>query len=231
MSERTIPILSCTSLDSVLPFYEALGFEQTFRQERPNPYLCLKRGGIDIHFSAVAGYVPENSLGSIIILTPDTGTLFGKFAAGLREHYGKLPLTGLPRITRPRRKQGTAGGFTVVDPGGNWLRIFSNSGEQEKSTSGVFERVMLNAARQGDARGDDPAAIAVLEAGLLRHAGAAPADKVPVLAYLAELLIRGGHTEQARAVLDELAGLELTDAERTALADELAAAAELNTGP
>lgn len=176
----------------------------------------------------MAAYVPENSLGSIIILTPDTGSLFEQFAAGLREHYGKLPLSGLPRITRPLRKQGTAGGFTVVDPGGNWLRIVSDSGEQEKSTSGVFERVMLNAARQGDARGDAPAAIAVLDAGLLRHAGAVPADKVPVLAYLAELLIRGGRTERARAVLDELASLELTDAERTAPADELAAATELN---
>ncbi|MHA7271400.1 VOC family protein [Arthrobacter sp. HLT1-20] len=227
MSERTVPILSCQNLDDVLAFYEALGFEKTYRQERPNPYLCLKRGSIDIHFSAVAAFEPENSLGSIIILTPDTGHLFEQFATGLKEHFGKLPISGIPRITRPRRRQGTAGGFTVVDPGGNWLRIVSSAQDQQNGPTGVFERVMLNAARQGDARGDIPVAISVLDAGLLRHADAPQPEKVPVLAYLAELLVRAGYKDRARTVLAELAAMELSSAEKAALSADLATAAEL----
>jgi hypothetical protein len=57
----------------------------------------------------------------------------GQARAGLRAAYGKLPVTGIPRITRPRRKQGAAGGFTVVDPGGNWLRVSSQTAELESA--------------------------------------------------------------------------------------------------
>jgi hypothetical protein len=97
-------------------------------------------------------------------------------------------VAGIPRITRPRRKHGTSGGFTVEDPGGNWLRISSSGSAPEADGGGPFERVMLNAARQGDARGNEAAAIAVLEAGLTRHADATAVERVPVLVYLAELL-------------------------------------------
>lgn len=227
VSERTIPILTCRHLDDVLPFYEALGFVKTFRQGRPNPYLCLKRGGIDIHFASVATFEPENSLGSIIVLSTDTGALYDEFAAGLREHFGKLPVSGIPRITRPRRKQGIAGGFSVVDPGGNWLRINTTDEEPATVSAGTFERVMLNAARQGDARGDAAAAVSVLEAGLQRHSGTHAVERVPVLSYLAELLVRCGQTVRAREVLTELQNLVLTENEKTAVADEMSAANEL----
>lgn len=119
MIERAIPILACRDLDDVIRFYEALGFMTTFRQARPNPYLCLTRGDIDLHFASVPNFEPKESLGSIILLTAETGRRYDEFAAGLRKSFGKLPGAGIPRITRPRRKQGTAGGFGVVDPGGN----------------------------------------------------------------------------------------------------------------
>lgn len=136
------------------------------------------------------------------MIVPDTGILYDEFAAGLRAAYGKLPVKGIPRITRPRRKQGMPAGFSVVDPGGNWLRI--TSGDPGEDEGGPFERVLRNAARQGDSRGDEAAAIAVLEAGLVRHADATDAEKVPVLVYLAELLIRVGEEDRASVVLGQL---------------------------
>lgn len=33
--------------------------------------------------------------------------------------YRKLPVAGIPRILRPRKRYGTVRGFSVVDPGGN----------------------------------------------------------------------------------------------------------------
>ncbi|MGB9036238.1 hypothetical protein BLJ79_03885 [Arthrobacter sp. UCD-GKA] len=81
MSERS-RFLTCQNLDHVLSFHEALGFDLTCRQERQNPYLCLKHGDLDIHFSAVAGCEPENSPGSLIVLASDGGGLFDQFAAG-----------------------------------------------------------------------------------------------------------------------------------------------------
>jgi hypothetical protein len=220
VSIRTIPILICRELDDVVPFYTALGFTVGYRQTRPNPYLCLSRDGeLDLHFAGVPGFEPESSMGSVIVVVDDTAALYEEFAAGLRAAYGKVPLSGIPRITRPRRKQGMAGGFSVVDPGGNWLRVTSDAPEQAEG--GRFERVLLNAARQGDSHGDVPAAIAVLDAGLIRHADATEAERVPVLVYLAELLIRAGDSERAAAVLAELQALELDQATSAEVADLL----------
>lgn len=222
MSVRTIPILPCRDLDDVVPFYTALGFAVTYRQKRPNPYLCLSReDGFDLHFAGVAGFDPEDSLASVIVVVPDTGTLYDEFAAGLRSEYGKVPRAGIPRITKPRRKQGTSAGFSVVDPGGNWLRI--TSGGPEEETGGPFERVLLNAARQGDSHGDEAAAIAVLDAGLIRHADTSDAERVPVYVYLAELLVRTGDTSRATEVLDKLRGLDLDEATAAEVAELVSA--------
>jgi hypothetical protein len=90
--------------------------------------------------------------------------------------------------------------------------------------------VLLNATRQGDSRGDERRAISVLEAGLLRHADATPVERVPVLAYLAELLVRVGDRDQARAVVRDIATLELDEDARASVATELAAVAELDSG-
>ena len=230
MAEATIPILPCRHLDDVVPFYTALGFELTYRQARPNPYAALRRGGLELHFFGLEEFEPEDSMGSAILVVPDTGVLYDAFAAGLRAAYGRLPLSGIPRITRPRRKQGGFGGFTVVDPGGNWLRVNSAAEDAaEPPSRGVFERVLQNAARQADAHGDEAAAIAVLEAGLLRHADAPAPDRIPVLVYLVELAIRTADHDRASAALADLDGLVLTEADRTAAATELAAAAELRT--
>ena len=218
VSVRTVPILPCRHLDDVLPFYEALGFRLTFRQTRPNPCLAVARDdGFDLHFAGMPEFDPENSYSSVIVLVPDTQTLYDEFAAGLRTEYGKLPIAGIPRITRPRRKQGTSGGFSVIDPGGDWLRIISGGAEQDEG--GRFERVLLNAARQGDSHGDVGAAIAVLEAGLIRHADATDVERLPVLLYLAELLIRSGATERASAVLAELQAFDLDEAASAEVAE------------
>jgi len=244
MNERAIPILPCRRLDDVAPFYEALGFQVTFRQERPNPYICFTRGGIDLHFFGLESFEPENSLGSVILLVPDTGLLFEEFATGLRAAYGKLPISGIPRITRPRRKQGTTAGFSVVDPGGNWLRV-SALGDSEDATdasgtagasgtvsapAGRLDRVLLNAARQGDAHGSETTAISVIEAGLQRHPEATDAEKLPLLVYLAELHERTGNHGLARSVLDSVGALELDPEARQVLATELANAEELRRG-
>jgi hypothetical protein len=85
----------------------------------------------------------------------------------------------------------------------------------------------LSAARQGDARGNEAAAIAVLEAGLTRHADATAVERVPVLVYLAELLVRSGDRGRAADVLAELRALELDDAASAEVGEELASASDL----
>jgi hypothetical protein len=235
-----IPALPCRALDDSLPFYRALGFEVTYRQERPNPYAAVRRDDIELHLFGVPGFDPAESMHTVIVLVADTGALHAAFAAGLREAFGKVPVSGIPRMTRPRRMQGMPGGFMVVDPGGNWLRIIRqrtesdadpDGGPQDRPTEeeGRLARVVAAAARQADSHGDDAAGIRMLENGLARHADAPPAQLLPALVYLAELHVRTGDRVAAATVLIRIDELDLSAADREALATDLASAAELRT--
>jgi catechol 2,3-dioxygenase-like lactoylglutathione lyase family enzyme len=233
-----IPALPCRDLDDSLPFYRALGFEVTYRQERPNPYAVVRRDEIELHLFGVPGFDPAESMHTVIVLVPDTGALHAAFAAGLREAFGKVPVSGIPRMTRPRKMQGMRGGFMVVDPGGNWLRILRQAtesdfdpdgGPQDRPTEeeGRLARVVAAAARQADSHGDEAAGIRMLLTGLARHADAPPAQRLPALVYLAELHVRTGDRDAAAAVLAKIGELELSAADRAAHAADLAVAAEL----
>ncbi|CAM00505.1 hypothetical protein SACE_1179 [Saccharopolyspora erythraea NRRL 2338] len=94
-----VPLLPCASIDEMRDFHLPLGFEVTHRQLRPNPYLALRRGGIDLHYFGIDGFRPEDSYGSCLVVVADTGPLYEAFAAGLGSRFGKLPLSGFPRIT------------------------------------------------------------------------------------------------------------------------------------
>jgi hypothetical protein len=218
--ERTIPILPCRQLDDVLPFYTALGFTVTYRQQRPNPYAAVRREDLHLHFFGLADFDPEQSMGSAIVLVPDPDALHRAFADGLRAAYGKVPIKGIPRLLRPRRKQGTVRGFTVVDPGGNWLRV-SRAGDEEERAAGEksLARVLEVAARQGDSHGDEHAAIAILDRGLARYPDAPPAEREEALLYRAELAIRTGDGATARSLLDRLGDGEATAELRRHLQD------------
>jgi hypothetical protein len=235
-----IPALPCRALDDSLPFYRALGFEVTYRQERPNPYAAVRRDDIELHLFGIPEFDPAESMHTVIVLVPDTGALHAAFAAGLREAFGKVPVSGLPRMTRPRRMQGTRGGFMVVDPGGNWLRISRQRTESDSDLDGGpqdrpadeegrLARVVAAAARQADSHGDEAAGIRMLETGLARHADAPPAQRLPALVYLAELHVRTGDRAAADAVLARIDALDLTAADHETLAADLAIAAELRT--
>lgn len=192
--ERTYPVLPCADLDDALAFYTALGFAITFKQYRPNPYAVVQLDDIQIHLAAIGGFDPAGSYGSVIITVAEPGRHHEAFKTGLRERYGKVPVKGIPRLLPPRRKAGTATGFSVVDVGGNWLRFYRNGSsddDAEERRSGLG-RVIDVAARQGDARGDDAQAIAVLDAGLIRYPGAQAMEVFEALLYRAELRVRTG---------------------------------------
>jgi hypothetical protein len=228
-SETVIPCLPCRYLDDVLPFYAALGFDVTYRQERPNPYAAVRRDGIELHFFGIPEFDPSQSMGNVIVLVPDTEALHASFAAGLRAAFGKIPVSGIPRMTRPRRMQGTAGGFMVVDPGGNWVRIsrYKDDADEPDASEGRLARVVAAAARQADSHGDEEAGIRMLKIGLTRHAEAPDAQRLPALVYLAELRVRTGDRDSAAAVLAEVEAMKLSPDERESLAKDLATAAEL----
>ncbi|RPJ40185.1 MAG: VOC family protein [Chloroflexi bacterium] len=224
-NERVYPTLPCRELDESISFYKALGFTQTYRQLRPNPYAVVALEDIQIHLFGMEGFKPEESYGSVIIAVPDPDSLYHAFAAGLRGAVGKLPVAGIPRMTRPRKKYGTVRGFSVVDPGGNWLRIYRLNDTEAEAAAEKAEglaQILLVATRLGDAHGDEAAALKTLENGLARYTNAAPLDLANAYLYRAELAVRLRDLALAQSSLAKVKALKLTEDEQTAVTGELA---------
>ena len=229
-NEVTYPALPCRTLDDSIPFYEALGFVRTYRQERPNPYAVVSREDFHVHLFGMEGFEPEHSYATVIVAVPDPDQMYEDFAAGLRVLYGKLPVAGIPRITRPRKREGTVRVFSLIDPGGNWLRISKlgdteEQAKEEKMTG--LARVINNAARQADAHGDHAFALKLLDNGLAKFTDAPLLDRARALLYRAELAVRSGDRSGAAGSLSEAVALDLSEAERSAIASELAHTTEV----
>jgi len=197
--EVTVPLLPCASLDDTVTFYEVLGFDTTYRQRKPNPYAALRREDLHLHFFEMAGFDPAQSYGSCLVLTRDIGELHRAFAAGMRAAYGKVLVAGTPRMTRPRPRKNHDGlsGFSIVDPGGNWIRVVqqaeatpSEPASSEPEPSGRLAKALANAVVQADSRGDAKQAARILDSALARpEDGDDPVTRVEVLVYRAEVAI------------------------------------------
>jgi catechol 2,3-dioxygenase-like lactoylglutathione lyase family enzyme len=229
-NERTYPCLPCRDIDEAIAFYESIGFKRTYRQVRPNPYAVVALEEIQIHLFGMDGFDPANSYGTVIIAVPDPDSLYQAFAAGLRKVHGKLLVSGIPRMTRPRKKFGTVRGFSVVDPGGNWLRIYKLGESEEKDSAEKAEglaQIIYVATRLGDAHGDETLALKTLENGLTRFPDSPAIDLAKAYLYRAELAVRTKDHELAQASLTAAKALELTADEKATLADEFAHMTEL----
>jgi hypothetical protein len=228
-NERMYPMLPCRELDEAIGFYEALGFTRTYRQLRPNPYAVVAREDMHIHLFGMPEFDPALSYGNVGIAVPDPDALYESFAQGLRGKYGKLPVAGIPRMVRPRKRSGTVYGFSVIDVGGNWLQ-FSRLGDTEEAaerSDTALGKVVEMAARLADSHGDDALALAKLESGLSRHPEASPLDRARAILYRAELGVRLGQPALARSSLSEVQEMNLTEDDRTLIAGELAHVREL----
>ena len=229
---KAVPLLPCASIDEMADFYALFGFATTYRQVRPNPYLALSGHGLDLHYFGMDDFAAEDSYGSCVVLVEDTEPAFDLFAAGLRASYGKLPLTGFPRITRPRRRKNAGGlsGFSLIDPAGNWIRIIRDAsiGGPEAATGSKLSDALANAVVIADSHGDAGQALKILSGAVAREQEAAdPVDVVEALAFLAELAVRAGDADRAREALDRIRALELLPEDAAVAAQALAQADEL----
>ncbi|WP_218004817.1 bleomycin resistance protein [Actinomadura macra] len=123
MGETTIPIFPCRSIDETWEFYRALGFEQASRQTRPNPYLSIRRGTIELQFYGWKKHDPAASMHMCYIMTTDVDTLYESFRSGLKEALGRVPTRGLPRVSVLKDMSYGVRQFLVTDPDGVQLRI------------------------------------------------------------------------------------------------------------
>ncbi|WP_370011773.1 VOC family protein [Nocardia cyriacigeorgica] len=207
-----------------------LGFTRTYYQTRPNPYVSLEREDFRLDFFGMPDFEPADSYGTCLVVVPDTRELFEAFAAGMRAMHGKLLVSGIPRMTRPRKRKNADNhsGFTVIDPGGNWIRIVAAAPEAEQGTGGKLSVTLARAVVMGDSHGKYVRAAQILDAALERDkATASAAELVEALAYRAELAIRADDAAAAVDAFERARAITLTDTERGALTETLAALADV----
>lgn len=127
-NEATVPLLPCTSIDEMVPFYEVLGFRRTYRQTRPNPYVAVRREDWELHFFGMDGFEPADSYGSCIVQVPDVGVVHQAFVSGMRARYGKVPeakpcFVHCGRITLDdgRRRASSCANGNLANPAGGQI--------------------------------------------------------------------------------------------------------------
>jgi catechol 2,3-dioxygenase-like lactoylglutathione lyase family enzyme len=230
-----IPILPCCSIDETLDFYVALGFEITYRQERPNTYGCVARGGINLHFFTMKGYDdPAQSYSTCVVLTPDVEELRRAFIAGAKAFYGKAPVTGIPRIGRMLVKPDGEPGFNMVDPGGNWIRFSQYDGtrKQEKAEqpTTTIGKAIQAATILAFSHGDLLEAEKVIDRALMKAKDKTSADFVRGLIARASISAAMGDTNGVRWALGEARKISLEADEQAALAKDFELMRELEEG-
>ena len=232
-NEVTVPLLPCPSIDDIETFYGVLGFSTTYKQRKPNACVGLRREDLNLQFFEIAGFDPEQSYGSCLVLTSDIAGLHRAFAAGMRAAYGKVLVSGIPRMTRPRARKNAdgVGGFSVIDPGGNWIRVFQNATTTPTpapAPAGRLAKALANAVVLADSKGDAGQAARILDSALARpQPDDDPVAHVEVLVYRAELAMTLHDRETATEMLARVEHVALNPDETARAAPTFEIAADL----
>ncbi|HEY8600858.1 MAG TPA: hypothetical protein VIL85_20645 [Thermomicrobiales bacterium] len=226
MSETTVPLLPCQSLDETLDFYQALGFEVTHRQRSPYLYAAVQRGGVELHFSSLKVYGAGKSIGAYLVFVTGVADYHRAFADGLRLLYGTIPTAGVPRLTRLRPAQTR---FILFDPSGNMVIYIDRDEEWAGYDTLGEERSALALALENanflrDTYANDAAAAKVLDAALIRPGVTTPLDRARALAARAELAMAMGDEAGMQSRQRELRQIGLSAGETEQYRHELQAA-------
>ncbi|MEU9744568.1 bleomycin resistance protein [Streptomyces niveus] len=243
MTEKTIPLLPCQTIQPVVDFYSALGFEITFIQKSPYAYAVVERGNVELQFFGMKKYEPTESISGCYVLTDDVDGMYGAFRAGLKAAYGKIPTRGLPRIGPVKDMSYGVRQFLMTDPAGNTLRIgqpndAGSDGHHQPPPKEPYARALHLATVFADSKQDLGAAVKLLDRALRDAAesdnGFGKEGAPPTAVQLYRMLVLRGdvaqrldETEEARGFLDRAAAVELTEVERAEVVDDRGRAAEV----
>lgn len=223
----TVPALPGASMEDMLVFWQAIGFQVTYRQKAPHAYAVVRyEDDYELHFFGLKGLKPEENFSTCLILVPEVEALHALFLQRLRNHLGKTPSRGFPRISRMKPKQTR---FTLTDVSGNSI-IFIKHGKEDETVSEAYKQAgqtplqkSLNTAiRLRDFRNDDAAAAKVLDGALARKQEGTQSELARVLAARIELAVILDEHDLARSLYVQFKNLELSENERQLLSDDIA---------
>ncbi|GGD96491.1 hypothetical protein [Paenibacillus nasutitermitis] len=116
------PILPCPSIKDQVSFYVSLGFKTVQIYTRPNPYAVVSYGSLELHFYGTKRILPNENPQMCYIEVDDVNRVYEDFTAGLKRHFGKIPRSGIPRISKMKYLEDDRR-FMMTDVGGNTFYI------------------------------------------------------------------------------------------------------------
>lgn len=224
MGEKMIPILPCQTLQPLLDFYVALGFEVAFQQRSPNPYAVVVRGDIELQFFGMKRYEPTKSFSTCYVRTDDVDDLYAAFRSGLKETYGRIPTRGLPRLGPLKDMSYGMRQFLMTDPGGNCVRVGQPTSEDQShrpAPKETFARALHLASLLADSKDDPAGAARVVDRALATAEKPTEPLLVRLLVLRADVAVRLGDEETATAALVRAEAVPLTAEQRDAAHDAL----------
>lgn len=124
-SQTVIPVFPCHNLKATLAFYNALGFATLHEQHAPYVYGSVRFEQIQIDFyGSQATPVTEESGHICLIIAAEIQHLYDTFVGGLKQHLGRRPHSGIPRIGTLNTVSKNLR-FNLLDPNGNRLIVIA----------------------------------------------------------------------------------------------------------
>ncbi|MEN7547250.1 hypothetical protein AAG747_04980 [Rapidithrix thailandica] len=136
---KVIPVLPCPDIHKQTAFFEQLGFTLLGKYRSPNAYAILRFGNIELHFYGNKKLVPAQNPSMCYIKIKDVDELYHSFVSAIKCHTGKVPRSGIPRISKIRDLKEDRR-FTLTDTGGNTYYI----GTPVKVKEGNFFRTLAS---------------------------------------------------------------------------------------
>lgn len=166
----TVPVLPCKTIGETLAFWENLGFAITYRQDRPYQYGVVERNGHQLHFVRVKG--AEAGYTGCLMMVQNVEQAHADFCNALKVGLGRVPHTGVPRISRMKPGQSR---FTITDVSENAVIVIQmgekDQVEYEDADQGTLtplQKAISLALRLRDFKEDHPASAKVLDMALAK---------------------------------------------------------------
>ncbi|GAF11402.1 hypothetical protein JCM19046_2925 [Bacillus sp. JCM 19046] len=122
---RTVPLFDCDyhRFDEHLEFYTAMGFQLIYYQKAPYRFASVTKETIgEFGFYGARNFEEEGNQGGCYVHVPDVRAVYEELRKNLKAYYGKLPLKGMPKISR-LNKTAEDWRVNITDPSGNTIII------------------------------------------------------------------------------------------------------------
>jgi catechol 2,3-dioxygenase-like lactoylglutathione lyase family enzyme len=124
-AQTVVPVFPCDDLKATLAFYNALGFATLHEQHAPYAYGSVRFEQIQIDFyGSQATAAAEESGHMCLVLSGEIQRLYDTFVGGLKQHLGRRPRSGIPRIGTLNTVSKNLR-FNLIDPNGNRLIVIA----------------------------------------------------------------------------------------------------------